>query len=47
MNNTAQSVDVVKNCFGMTEVRKNKVPERNVEDEAISDSDIANGEYHW
>lgn len=56
MNNTAQSVDVVKDCFGMTEVRKNKsfanVNHPEEEKAAASaatgeDGSINGEEFHW
>lgn len=54
MNNTAQSVDVVKDCFGMTEVRKNKSfanvnhPEEEKAAAATGEDGSINGEeFHW
>lgn len=50
MNNTAQSVDVVKDCFGMTEVRKNKSFSANNHcDEETSgvNGSLDEEEFHW
>lgn len=48
MNNSAQSVDVVKDCFGMTEVRKNKcyTNVNHPEDEKPRE-DGDDEEFHW
>ena len=47
MSNAAQSVDVVKDCFGMTEVRKNKSFNVNQMDEKTSDDGSFDEEFHW
>lgn len=48
MNNSAQSVDVVKDCFGMTKIRKNKVLDPNLSLSSLTNNeDETDGEYHW
>lgn len=55
MNNSAQSVDVVKDCFGMTKVRKNKsLSNMNHTEEkpgtnegGAGSSPIDDEEFHW
>lgn len=48
MNNSAQSVDVVKDCFGMTKIRKNKVLDPNLSLSSLTNTDDeSDGEYHW
>src|SRR5699024_1976681 len=49
MKNAAQSVDVVKDCFGMTEVRKNKSSSSVTQTEGTlnDDGSINQEEFHW
>ena len=48
MNNTAQSVDVVKDCFGMTEVRRNKSFSGNSYNQSSTvDESSMDEEFHW
>lgn len=52
MKNTAQSVDVVKDCFGFTQVRKNKHFLDNYADESTvtngeASGDVDDDEFHW
>ena len=48
MSNAAQSVDVVKDYFGMTEVRKNKsFKGSQVEEKSNQDGSIDDEEFHW
>jgi len=46
MNNSAQSIDVVKDCFGMTEVRKNKSL-KGQPLEVSKSVESFDEEYHW
>lgn len=47
MNNTASSVDVVKDCFGMREIRKNKSTDLNQQIVQSTDDSLVDGEYNW
>lgn len=47
MNNIAQSVDVVKDCFGMTEVRKSKSFYNSISTENTTNINFLDEEYHW
>lgn len=47
MNNTAKSVDVVKDCFGVMEVRKNKTPDYQQSPSGGGGGGTTDGEYHW
>ncbi|KAI2801751.1 hypothetical protein RDWZM_000771 [Blomia tropicalis] len=48
MNNTAQSVDVVKDCFGMTEVRRNKSFSGNSYNQSSTEDESSiDEEFHW
>ncbi|OTF70288.1 TBC1 domain family member 13-like protein, partial [Euroglyphus maynei] len=46
MNNSAHSIDVIKDCFGMTEIRKNKVYDQNQSFDHMA-ADSSDGEFHW
>ncbi|KAH9415688.1 TBC1 domain family member 13 [Dermatophagoides pteronyssinus] len=46
MNNSAHSIDVIKDCFGMTEIRKNKVYDQNQYIDPMA-ADSNDGEFHW
>lgn len=48
MSNAAQSVDVVKDCFGMTEARKNKSRKNNqTAEEQNGENGSLDEEFHW
>ena len=47
MSNTSKSVDVVKDCFGMTEVRENKCNRSASEESPSGEESSFDEEFHW